>query len=180
MLLAGATVSQAADMSGNTQTNRTIFDVTEVNTDQLYRSCEVTLEGFGTGSLDSPKYDSGTKTYSHQNPRPGGGAGLEFFFTRHIGIEAEGFWQNGHPSWVDSYGGNLVFRYPFGNTGFAPYIFAGGGHRCDPRPGAYGDGGLGLEYRFNNWLGVFLDARMVASAHVSNYGIGRLGLRFAF
>lgn len=40
--------------------------------------------------------------------------------------------------------------------------------------------GAGMEYRFTRNVGVFVDARWVLPDETKNYGVARLGMRFAF
>ncbi len=44
----------------------------------------------------------------------------------------------------------------------------------------FGQAGAGLEYRFTRHLGLFVDARAVLPEKTTGFGVGRLGLRFAF
>jgi hypothetical protein len=146
----------------------------------LYRACELSVEGFGVGTLDEHTLDHLTGHRIRENGRLGFGGGLEFFFNRYIGIEGEGFSEGASHDFVDSAGGNLVFRLPIGQSGFSPYVFGGGGHQWDPVDTAYCDGGAGLEYRFTPHFGLFVDGRYVFTDRTGNYGMARLGAKFSF
>ena len=100
--------------------------------------------------------------------------------TKNVGIEAEGFSESTHHSFVNDVGGNLMLRFPIGRTGLAPYVFGGGGHEFEPTDATYGDGGAGVEFRFCPHFGIFGDGRFVATDTKSNFGMGRLGLKFSF
>jgi hypothetical protein len=169
------------------------------NTDstQLYRAQELDLDGFGFGTVDEHSLDHltghrlssnaqiglGADLTGHRlsrNGQIGLGAGLDYFFLRYVGVEVEGYSESTHHTFVNDYGANLVLRYPIGDSGFAPYVFGGGGHQNEPVNSGYGDSGGGLEYRFTNFIGVFADARWVLTERSGNYGMGRVGVRFAF
>jgi hypothetical protein len=152
------------------------------NTDstQLYRAQELDLDGFGFGTVDEHTLDHLTGHRLSRNGQIGLGAGLDYFFLRYVGVEVEGYSESTHHTFVNDYGANLVLRYPIGDSGFAPYVFGGGGHQNEPVNSGYGDAGGGLEYRFTNFIGVFADARWVLTERSGNYGMGRVGVRFAF
>jgi hypothetical protein len=160
----------------NNNNNRWFYS----DSSQLYHDYEVSLEGFATGTAQDHPHNYNHFGHHFNDGRVGGGAGLELFFLRYIGVEAEGFSQGTRPDFVDSYGANLVLRYPIGETGFAPYIFGGGGHQDDPTSGTYADGGAGVEYRFVHCFGVFVDGRFVSSDKTGRSGEGRLGVKFTF
>ena len=56
-------------------------------------------------------------------------------------------------------GGNLFLRYPICALNLAPYIMVGGGVGWDGDALGYGNVGGGLEYRFTDHIGVFVDGR---------------------
>ncbi len=149
-----------------------------------YSSQELSLDMFGS-------YIAGehhlTKLFETdiRSPRGrwGGGAGLNYFFTREIGIGADmNIADNGGP-FIDHVLGNLILRWPIDPSGFAPYIFGGGGRGFDigwTRSNADTDGffapgqefnqkhwewladlGVGVEYRLNPATGVFVDGRYI-------------------
>jgi hypothetical protein len=114
----------------------------------------------------------------------GGGAGVNYFFTRELGIGTD-FNISSKPDdfgLVDYWVGNLYARLPLGNSGFAPYIFGGGGRAISPIwQWTYG-GGVGLEYRFNPGTGIFSDARFLWGDRGTVYNnlVIRVGLRLVF
>ena len=151
------------------------------NPGDLYRAYDLSLDVFGLGTVGEHTLNnlSGDRIIRHGHL--GAGAGLEFFFNRYLGIEAEGFSETTHNTFVNAAGGNLVLRLPIGEPGLAPYVFGGGGHEFYPvSHNNYGDGGAGLEYRFTRCVSVFTDARFVATEHTGTYGLGRLGIKFNF
>jgi hypothetical protein len=130
----------------------------------------------------------------------GGGAGLNFFFTRMLGIGTDfnvsdhqgyfynygggGFYNGRHGNtWaVDDWVGNIYVRFPLWNTGLAPYIYGGGGRGMYPSWDWVYGGGVGLEFRFTPGIGIFSDARFLWSneSTLLNTVTIRAGLRIAF
>lgn len=113
----------------------------------------------------------------------GGGAGLNYFLTREFGVGAD-FNMSDNPGdrLVDYTIGNLYLRLPLGNSGFAPYLFGGGGRGFSPVYQWLYGGGVGLEYRFSPILGVFSDAGFLWSDRATSLDMLtiRAGLRIAF
>jgi hypothetical protein len=172
LLLLAAAPAWAADDTLTTQTGNRLGDT--------YRIGELSADGFGTASVGKYTLDhlSGARVY--HNTRLGAGVGLNYFFTRYLGLDAGAYSENGPGAFVDSASADLVVRYPVGDSGFAPYALGGGGYRFDDVSAAFGQAGVGLEYRFTPHWGVFLDGRAVLPAETKIYGLARLGVRFAF
>jgi hypothetical protein len=83
---------------------------------------------------------------------------------------------------VDYVVGNLYARLPLGNSGFAPYIFGGGGRAMSPTyQWTYG-GGAGIEFRFNPTTGVFSDGRFLWGDKGTEFDelVIRAGVRLIF
>jgi hypothetical protein len=109
----------------------------------------------------------------------GGGVGVNYFFTRYIGIGAEGLWEAGqdnaasvgdhHAFHHDNHDGRttfhnadgmLIFRMPLDQYCLAPYGFVGGGAEMDSANWADAFVGLGVEYRVvPAKVGIFADGR---------------------
>ncbi len=95
----------------------------------------------------------------------GGGAGLNYFLTRNLGLGAD-FNMSSKTSGnlVDDVVGDVTLRLPLGNSGLAPYLIGSGGRGFSDLHGGnlyqwvYG-GGVGLEFRWSPTMGVFSDAR---------------------
>jgi hypothetical protein len=81
---------------------------------------------------------------------------------------------------IDSASANLILRIPLGQSGFAPYVYGGGGRQFDLAQVWFLQAGGGMEYRFTPHVGLFVDARWVIPEKTKYYGVGRLGMRFAF
>lgn len=149
----------------------------------------------------------------------GGGADVKYFFRRYFGLGIEGFAlaADGTNYVVDNSGattafrnhdehvvggalGTLTFRYPIGQTRFAPYVWAGGGgafgghnetaisvggilerisHDAESR--AMGQFGGGFEVRVTPHVGLLSDFswNVVDGTH-NNFGMVRTGINFAF
>jgi hypothetical protein len=150
------------------------------NPGQLFRGNELSLDGFATGSDGSYTIDHISTQRIRKNTQGGAGVGLNYFFTRYVGIGADAYSENTTGTFIDNASGNLILRLPLGESGFAPYAFGGGGHQFNAAKLSFAQGGAGIEYRFCQHVGVFIDARCVWPNEAKYYGVGRAGLRFAF
>jgi hypothetical protein len=139
----------------------------------------------------------------------GGGIDGQYFpLQPYLGFAVEGDFFNEVPG--DFFGstvtGNVILRYPldvkFPGFHLAPYIFGGVGgvfnsnnvftravtfghaqvlNRRRTEDEVFGDGGIGLEYRFTPHIGLFSDVRYnVVNESKNNFPSTRIGLRFAF
>ncbi len=176
---------------GNAQTDQTgSTSSTAVNSlsqpapaTPLYRGQEVSLDLFGSYINPEGNLDDLFKT-SIRHGQWGGGAGLNYFLTRSLGIGTD-FNASEHPGshWgVDYWVGNIYLRLPLGDTGLAPYIYGGGGRGMSPVwQWVYG-GGPGLEMRFTRNVGIFSDARFLWSHQATSLNTLtiRAGIRLAF
>jgi hypothetical protein len=180
LILAAGTSLWADDVQTQTQTQTDTTVTYDQKPDDMYRASEISLGVFGMGTVGERTLDHFNQNNISRHGRLGAGADIEYFFNRYIGIEGEAWTENTGLHFVDDAGGNLVFRLPIGHTGLAPYAFGGGGHSFDPVSATYGDFGAGLEFRFCQHVGVFVDGRYVVPDRLGNYGLGRAGLRFSF
>ena len=148
-----------------------------------YNGGELSLDMFGSYIASERKFDK----LFHTNARHGyggGGAGLNYFFTELLGAGADfnisGKPDDEHP--FDYVVGHVDLRLPLGNTGLAPYVSGIGGRGMSPTwQWVYG-GGVGLEYRFNSYTGIFAEGRYLwsnESTSLSSLTI-RVGLRLVF
>ena len=108
----------------------------------------------------------------------GGGLGLSYFFTRHIGIGTDTYLEEGR--WPYRSNGSLILRLPVGEGPLAVYALGGGGRQFRFVPQYMWHGGAGLEYRLSMHTGIFADARRVFPDTTADYTLVRAGLRFAF
>jgi len=178
--IVGAAILMLAARSAWSQDNMTNRQSLHYEQDSYYRSGELSLDGFGSASLGKYTIDHTSNARVRHNTRLGAGAGINYFITRNIGIGAEAYSENITGPFVDSASANLTLRLPLGQSGFAPYVFGGGGRHFDPVKTWFGQAGAGMEYRFTPHIGVFLDARGVVPNETKYYGVARLGMRFAF
>jgi hypothetical protein len=171
---------------------------------ELYRANEWQLDLFGAYA---PAGRDGDRFLGDHGW--GGGADVNYFFTKYFGLGLEGVVLDGTgPNHSGDVSGqfalNGLVRYPIGNTGWAPYAFAGiGGFvpgegrnffrtftnsvsrevRDSNRDDILLEGhvGGGIEYRFTRNIGVFTDGRYeFVDQSRNNFGLVRSGIRFAF
>jgi outer membrane protein W len=145
-----------------------------------YRAGELSVGAFGTGSIGQQTIDHLSGSRVSNDVRLGAGAEVNYFFTRYFGIGADAYTENTDHFWVDSASANLIGRIPIGDSGLAPYAFAGAGHQFDNTEQWFGQIGAGIEIRFHENWSIFTDARYVFADKTENYGVGRLGVRFIF
>jgi len=110
----------------------------------------------------------------------GGGVGVNYFFTRELGIMGDINIGDNGGNFVDQVMGAGVLRIPLEPTGLAPYIFGGGGRGTDPVWEWLGQAGVGLEYRLNPATGLFADARYIWHDKSFDRLMIRTGLRLVF
>ena len=110
----------------------------------------------------------------------GGGVGVNYFFTRELGISGDINIPDNGGSFIDSVGGNLLARLPIESVGVAPYIFGGGGRGTDPTWEWFGDAGVGVEVRLSPVTGVFVDGRYMWADVSSDKLLLRAGIRVVF
>lgn len=146
----------------------------------LYRASELSVDVFGSGSLGKYSVDHLSTARIRHNTRLGAGLGLTYFITRNIGLGAEAYSEDTDGLFVDSASANVTLLLPVGQSGFAPYVFGGGGQQFDLNRLSFGQAGAGIEYRFTPRVGIFTDARMVWPTETQYFGVARLGVRFAF
>ncbi len=171
-LLAVVLATAATSFAGVADSKKVV--VAPVQTD-LFRAGEVQLDAYA--AVAAGKYNNGTYH------GVGGGLGVNYFFTRYFGIGVDntlgGLNHNG--STYDSLQGNLIARLPIESWHLAPYALAGGGATWGAH-NAQGNGnvGLGLEYRFNRTVGLFVDSRYIYGNSGLSETLSRGGIRFAF
>lgn len=142
----------------------------EKDTATKYMPNEFSLDMFGTYATRD--------RYGHGDDNWGGGLGVNYFFTRYIGIGADSYLEE----WKTPYrvNGSLIFRIPIDQVGLAPYAFGGGGRQWKYVPQWSAHAGGGLELRFNPNFGLFADGRRVFPDRSKDYALWRAGVRFAF
>jgi Outer membrane protein beta-barrel domain len=171
---------------------------------ELYRANEWQFDAFGAYAPAGGKGNRFLGDHAW-----GGGGDVNYFFTKYFGLGLEGEVLDGTGR-VNSgnvsgqFALNGLVRYPIGNTGWAPYAFAGIGGFVPGEGSNFlntfangvrrtirnnnnndilleGHWGLGLEYRFTRHIGIFTDGRYeVVDQSRNNFGLIRTGVRFAF
>jgi len=147
---------------------------------ERYRANEFSADLFGTGSIGEYTITHPSGERVQENSKLGVGLGLNYFITRNIGLGADMYSENTSGPFIDSASGNVILRPPLGDSGCAPYIYGGGGHQFDMAKRWFAQLGAGFEYRFTPHIGAFIDARWVVPDQTKYYGVGRIGVRFAF
>ena len=173
-LYIGGSILMLAATSGWSQNNA------GNNPGDIYRSNELSVDGFGTASVGAYTLDHISNDRIRQNTEFGAGAGINYFFTRNIGLGTEAYSENTTGTFIDNASSSLILRFPLGQSGFAPYAFGGGGHQFDAAKLWFGQAGAGLEFRFTQHVGLFLDARAVWPNETKYYGVARAGVRLSF
>ena len=179
-ILVGVTILMLAVKSVLGQDNATNNPGPNDDQGRIYRANELSVDAFGTGSLGAYTINHVSNARVRHNIRFGAGAGINYFFTRNLGIGGDVYSENTTGAFIDSASGNLILRIPLGESGLAPYVFGGGGYQFDLTKAPFVQAGAGLEFRFTPNVGLFVDARGVVPDKAKYYGVGRLGLRFAF
>lgn len=179
-ILVGGTILMLAVTSVLGQDNITSNPGPNDDQGRTYRANELSVDAFGTGSLGAYTINHVSNARVRHNIRFGAGAGINCFITRNLGIGGDVYSENTTGAFIDSASGNLILRIPLGESGLAPYVFGGGGYQFDLTKAAFGQAGAGLEFRFTPNVGLFVDARGVVPDKAKYYGVGRVGIRFAF
>jgi hypothetical protein len=175
ILIGSALLMLAAKPALGEDTNNSSSD-----TFDLYPANQLSLDAFGSISEGEHTIEHITSQNVKHGARGGVGAGVNYFITRYIGIGADAYSENTSGPFVDNASGNLILRVPLGQSGFAPYVYGGGGYQFDSLKAGFIQAGAGMEFRFTPHIGLFTDARFVVPNKTSFFGVGRAGLRIAF
>jgi opacity protein-like surface antigen len=127
----------------------------------------------------------------------GGGIGINYFFTRNIGIGIDAAWlyakdrssvgddDDDHTT-IHNFSGSLIARFPIDDKCLAPYLYVGGGAAVDGEQWASAHAGAGLEFRVQpQKMGIFVDGRWTyygdrfGHEDLNNFS-GRVGVRWVF
>ncbi len=149
------------------------------DTTEHYFANEVTLDTFASFVAPERKFADLFETNIRRG-KWGGGVGVNYFFTREIGIGTDMNMADNDGNLVDHVAASLILRWPFEPSGVAPYIFGGGARRTDPTWEWLGNAGVGVEWRFNPTTGIFVDGRYIWADKTFESVLLRTGLRFAF
>ncbi len=138
-----------------------------------FRDHEFQLDVFGT-------YTNSLRNLGYQDGF-GGGIGVNYFFTRNIGVGVDGSLYDGEVHGVWNTTGSIIARFPIeGQICIAPYIYGGGGVRADGTTLGTVHAGGGLEWRVTPSIGIFGDVRYTWAENNNDALQSRVGVRFAF
>jgi hypothetical protein len=146
----------------------------------LYHAQELSIDGFASGSLGQHYIDHVSGHVLRHDARLGAGVGVNYFFTRYLGVGGDIYSEDTKDHFIDSASGNLIARLPISDTPIAPYIFGGAGHQFDQVQQTFGQAGAGMEIRVAHHIGFFVDARYIFAERTEDYGLARAGLRLSF
>ena len=159
---------------------------------------------FGQYSVGEGPHQAGT----FRDHGWGGGVGVNYFFTRNLGLGIDAAWlyakesdislsprellrerirnrlddsnDNDHTT-IHNFSGSLIWRFPIDEHCLAPYIYVGGGCHVDGEQWASAHGGVGVEYRLQEKYGVFLDGRWTYFGDRFGHGdLNQFGSRLGF
>ena len=145
-----------------------------------FKGNEFNISVFGTGTVGKDTLENASRRRIERDGKLGLGAGLNYFFCRYVGVEGYAYSESTAEHFVDNVDGNLILRLPLWHSGVALYGLGGGGRQFDPDIQWTLDAGGGIEWRFLDHVGIFVDARYVWPDETREYGLGRVGLRFGF
>ena len=147
---------------------------TVIPQEPCFGETELQLDIYGAGAL--PTHDAADDGW-------GGGLGVNYYFSRYIGVGVDGtLTDNDNGTW--QFHGHLLARWPIdtGSLCFAPYIKAGGGYHTDGiDPWVWGVG-AGIEFRVTPRVGIFGEGAYYWGANNSEIDYTQLkaGVRFVF
>jgi hypothetical protein len=140
--------------------------------ERLFPSDQLNLDLFGT-------YATRDRFGDHEN-HGGGGVGLDYFFTRYLGIGADSYLEEW--KWPYRVNGSAILRLPLPAPlhGIALYGLGGGGREFKFVPQYTWHGGGGVEWKLSRRFGIFGDVREVLPKVTPNYTLVRAGISLGF
>ena len=143
--------------------------------EQCFKDTEFQVDIFGsyTDTVSSGRYGDGL----------GGGIGVNYFFSRYLGLGVDGNVFDGNANGLWQTSGRLIARYPIetGSLCIAPYVFGGAGVQSNGETVGSWHAGGGLEWRATHSFGLFGEGRYTWTADsAEDSGQARLGARFVF
>ena len=141
-----------------------------------FTASELSMDAFGSFTAGERRFNKLFET-NIRHGIWGGGVGLNYFFTREIGIGADINIPANGGNFVDQAVGSLIARWPFESTGLAPYIFGGGApvNICSIYVG-FANVEVEQRFRFLLRLEVGLGRENLLQLGVRSLTIGRLQL----
>jgi len=138
---------------------------------ECFRAHELQLDLFGL---------HGWTTQGNHDDGFGGGLGVNYFLTKHLGVGVDGSIRDADAEiWNAS--ASLILRFPIENGGrcLAPYILGGGGVQTNSTTAGSFHAGGGLEYRLPAGFGLFAEGRYFW-AGANDQVQARAGFRIVF
>jgi hypothetical protein len=136
-----------------------------------FRDTELQLDVFGSYSDGRAGHGDGW----------GGGLGVNYFFTRILGVGAAANVYDGNSNGEWNFDLDLIARFPIeGGVCIAPYILAGGGLGANGDTYGTWNVGGGLEWRATSSFGIFGEGRYIWGESSQDTATARVGLRFVF
>lgn len=130
---------------------------------ELFQPGELSLMGFGT-------------YVDKQDEHWGGGVGIGYFLTKHVGVAATTHWEDFNGTFIDNIFGEAYLRLPLQNLPIAPYALGTAGYSWEYERWVFGAGG-GAELRLNQTVGIFSDIQWLFNEGAENDGVK---VRFGF
>jgi hypothetical protein len=164
-ILACAAVASSAFAGGEVKDFKPVVE-------PCFRDTEFQLDVFGSYT--------GSNKGSHGDGF-GGGLGVNYFFTRNLGLALSGNLYDGDAHGVWNVDLDVVVRFPIeGGICLAPYIMAGGGVETNGATVGTWNAGAGLEWRATPTFGIFGEGRYSWAAADEDSVQARVGVRFVF
>ena len=198
--LLGLTTLAATGLAGPVESSsaQEMQQTSTVPSEQFFGDREWNFDLFGVRADTLNEYRQ--DRYLGADHAYGGGLGVNYMFTRYLGVGLEGYALDADDV-VGQLSSNLIFRYPVPNTRIAPYGYVGGGavfngsrledaasngaspatvrRRSDVE--GLGQVGAGFEVRITPHIGLINDfSYNLVNGPDNNYGLLRSGVRFAF
>ena len=170
-LLAVVIASAATSFAGTAVSSKKVVVAPQQD---LFRAGELQVDVFAAGAAGN--YNGGSVNGF------GGGLGLSYFVTKYFGLGIDDTLSslNGNGSTYNSTQADLIGRLPLENLHLAPYALVGGGATWGTKSQGDGNVGVGLDYRINHTVGLFVDSRFLYGNNGLSESLTRAGLRFAF
>ncbi len=181
IIVTAVAISTATAVQAQREYHWTVNDRFTYSTEgEIFYPNEFTIDAFAHYTTTSRKSFGQLFTHNIRHGTFGGGVGVNYFFTKYVGIGADVEMGDNGGKFIDSTVANVIVRLPLDAVHLAPYVFGGGGGQFDPECQVVGDVGAGIDFRFNRWSGIFIDGRYVWPDKSPEYGLFRAGLRWAF
>ena len=151
-----------------------------VGNEPLFRAHELALDIYSTYTVPEAGGVANVFATNARHGKFGAGLGATYWLTANFGAGLDVSIpqvDNLHGVLFDQVSLNVSARLPLG--AFAPYTFGGVGRDLENSRWST-HAGLGLEWRFHQRVGAFVDARYVFASHATDSLMIRAGVRFPF